>query len=105
MLLAPLAARVAPAWKLSRDELQSLADSWADVLDKWFPDLEIGVELSAALVTFAILGPRWSTPRVLAPAETKTSNDEAPSFRSSDSRPPDPPPKPGVIPAHVLAGS
>lgn len=98
LLLVPLAERVAPAWALTAAELRSLADAWGVVLDKYFPDLNLGVELQAAIVTFAVFGPRWGTPR--RPPAPEPAPD-AP--RSTRARPPDPPPKPGVIPADALA--
>lgn len=61
-LLQPLFAIAAPGWGMQPNECQALADAWAPVVDKYFPDLQLGVELNAALVTLAVLGPRLRTP-------------------------------------------
>lgn len=71
--LAPLVSAgfkiLAPAWQVTAEESDALADAWAAVLDKYFPDgalLRFGVEVNALLLTLAIFGPRWTLPRKLA---------------------------------------
>ena len=57
--------KVAPAWKVSDAEVQSLADVYGALVDKYFPGGVMnrwGLELSALMLTFAVLGPRWGTP-------------------------------------------
>ena len=61
MLLGPL-AQLAPNWQLTGDELGALADGWAPVVDKYFPDVSVGVELNAAIVTVAVMASRFGVP-------------------------------------------
>lgn len=68
LLLRPAFDLLAPAWAVSDAECKALADAWGAVLDKYWPDLQVGVELNAALVTAVVLGPRLRRPRFPAPA-------------------------------------
>ena len=59
---------VAPAWGVSDAEVRELAGAWAPVLDKYFPDgIALSVEFNAAIITLALIGPRWGKPRQLPP--------------------------------------
>lgn len=69
MLLGPLLAIRFPHNPPDEDELTLLADAWGKVLDKYFPDLNVGVELNAALVTVMFLAPRVVPPVVPADEE------------------------------------
>ena len=64
MLYSPLAAIVAPNWRLQESECKALADAHALVIDKYFPDGlgAMGPEISAVLVTVAVLGVRFKKP-------------------------------------------
>lgn len=75
MLYRPLAAIVAPNWKLQDSECKALADAHAMVIDKYFPDGlgAMGPEISAVLVTVAILGVRFNKP--LREPEKKAAAD------------------------------
>jgi hypothetical protein len=68
-------AVLAPSWNITTDEQQALADNYGAVIDKYFPEGagSFGVELSALLVTGAILAPRLGTPRK---PEKETKTDE-----------------------------
>jgi hypothetical protein len=61
--IAAVCALFCPAWALGPDEHKMLADAWAPVVDKWFPDLALGPEIAAVLVTCTVLGPKIGTPR------------------------------------------
>ena len=66
-LVAPLVSlvcmAVVPAWEISQDEQGALADSYAAVIDKYFPEgISMGPELGALLVTAAIIAPRLGRP-------------------------------------------
>jgi hypothetical protein len=63
MLLRPLFNVVAPAWEVSDDECELLGQSYGAVADKYFPNLELGVELSAVVTTVMVFGTRWGKPR------------------------------------------
>lgn len=68
-LIAPIVGLVCsvvcPAWEIGAEEQGALSQSYADVLDKYFPEGAgaFGVELSALLVTAAIITPRLKKPR------------------------------------------
>ena len=68
-LVMPLVALgcnlLAPAWDIQAEEVDALSSAYGDLLDKYFPDGAgaFGVELSALLVTGAIIAPRLGKPR------------------------------------------
>ncbi|RTR33518.1 hypothetical protein [Shewanella atlantica] len=76
-LVAPVVAlactMLAPAWNIQKEEVDALSGAYGDLLDKYFPEGAgaFGVELSALLVTGAIIMPRLGTPRK---EETKIDN-------------------------------
>ena len=51
---------LAPNWKVSEDECKSLAECYALVLDKYFPDASnaFGCEVSAIMLTAGVVGSR-----------------------------------------------
>jgi len=53
-----LAPKRGDHWKLAPGEAETLGQAYGVVIDKYFPDLGTGPELTAVLVSFAILGPR-----------------------------------------------
>lgn len=61
-LLKPTFRLLAPNWEVTDDECAMLGAAYGAVVDKYFPDLDLGVELTAALVTLAVFGPRWGKP-------------------------------------------
>lgn len=77
MLYSPLAAIVAPNWRLQESECKALADAHALVIDKYFPDGlgAMGPEISAVLVTVAVLGVRFNRP--MREPEKKPKSDDA----------------------------
>lgn len=62
-LLRPTFDLLAPAWNVSDTECENLGDAYGTVLDKYFPDFDLGPEVAALFVTFAVFGPRMRTPR------------------------------------------
>ena len=72
-ITGPLFGVLAPGWGVKPEEVKTLSESWAAVLDKYFPDIgsEWGPELAAGLVTVAVIGPRLALPR--KPAEIEQS--------------------------------
>lgn len=68
-ILVPVFKVLAPAWAVSRDECALLGEAWGAVVDKYLPDLDLGVELSAVLATALVFGPRWGTPPKVQPKE------------------------------------
>lgn len=70
MLLGPAFAVLAPNWGVQQAEITELAKAYGQVADKYFPEgMSIGVELNAAIITLAIIGPRMAIPRSDAAAE------------------------------------
>ena len=62
-LVSLVCMAVVPAWEISQDEQSALADSYAAVIDKYFPGgISMGPEMGAALVTAAIIAPRLGRP-------------------------------------------
>lgn len=75
LLLKPTFDVLAPAWAVSEPECRLLAEAYGAVLDKYLPDLDLGVEAAAVIATFAVFGPRWGKPR----AAVKPARAAAPS--------------------------
>ena len=53
-----LAAKRGAHWALSDEEATEAGRAYGDVLDKYFPDVAVGCEVTAVMVTLAIVGPR-----------------------------------------------
>ena len=63
-LIAPAFAVLAPNWDVQKSEVKMLADSYAPLLAKYFPDVsDVGPEIGAAVCTIAVIGPRLAIPR------------------------------------------
>lgn len=62
-LLRPTFDLLAPAWQVSDTECDMLGEAYGTVIDKYFPDFDLGPELAAVFVTFAVFGPRMRKPR------------------------------------------
>ena len=63
-LLTPSFAVLAPNWGVQGQEVEALADAYAPLMAKYFPDAsQVGPEIGAFLVTAAIIAPRLSIPR------------------------------------------
>ena len=86
-LLGPGFAVMAPGWGVTTQEVETLAGAYSPLLAKYFPDGpgKFGPEISAALVTVAIIAPRLTMPRQLEKAQEssrqpvkKAANDDAP---------------------------
>lgn len=72
---------LAPKWNVTDEESANLAESYAAVLDKYFPDGVLtrwGVEFNAIILTVAIIGPRLK----IAPREIPKEKTEAAPPRS-----------------------
>lgn len=77
-LLHPLFSVAAPEWKVHESECNMLGNAWGAVIDKYFPGMSIGVELNAAIITLAILGPRIAASRAAKKAAASTRVDPTP---------------------------
>lgn len=80
-LIAPLVALfcnvVAPAWAINDAEQKTLADAYAAVVDKYFPDgVPMGPEVGALMVTAAVIMPRIGRP-MKEPEPEKRADEEA----------------------------
>lgn len=63
-VVAMACAAFVPAWEVSGPEQEQLSGVYAAVLDKYFPrGMTMGPELTALLVTAAIVMPRLGRPR------------------------------------------
>lgn len=74
-----LAPRLGEHWKLADGECSSLADAYATVLEKYFPNWRSGPELAAIVVSFAVFGPRVAQSVVL-----KRQKSRAPQAPAAD---------------------
>lgn len=94
-----LARRYGELWRLDNEELETLAQAWKPVLDRYLP-LENTMWGTAALITLAMVGPRamqtdWSKGKKsnsTPPVNTKTAaggESSATSESGSQERPPE----------------
>ena len=62
---------IAPNWQISDEEAFQLAEVYGQLIDKYFPDGmgNYGAEITAVMVTGAIVLPRLKTPRKIEPKE------------------------------------
>lgn len=79
-LIAPLVtlfcASVAPAWAITSAEQSQLCESYAAVVDKYFPDgVPMGPEVGAVLVTAAVVMPRLGQPLKPEPKKEPEGGD------------------------------
>jgi len=76
-VIVPAFALLAPGWQVQNAECEMLADAYAQLIDKYFPDGigKFGVEINATLVTLAIFAPRLAIPRKQQ-SETETEAKE-----------------------------
>lgn len=76
-LIAPVVSLalgvLAPNWNVGPEEQAALSDSYGALIDKYFPEGAgaFGVELSALMITAAILTPRLGTPRKVEEKQEK----------------------------------
>ncbi len=69
LVMAPAFDVIAPNWNISKSEVKTLSEAYGAVIDKYFPDAlnGFGVELTAVIMTLAIVAPRMHKPRKLEP--------------------------------------
>lgn len=71
-----IAPRAGDHWALNDGESKALGEAYGAVLDKYFPDLTLGVEVTAILVTATVFGPRIAMQAQYTPKETRTDDDD-----------------------------
>lgn len=81
-------------WAMSPGELSALSKAYANVILKYWPDFDLGVELTCIVVTVTVMGPRLAAhqaARAAADAEAKVAepeNNTAPEKKiASDKKP------------------
>lgn len=67
-LVSLVCGSLAPAWEITEGEQGQLAEAYAAVVDKYFPDgLHMGPEIGALMITAAIVLPRLGKPMQVEP--------------------------------------
>ncbi len=79
MVLGPAFDVLAPNWKISDSESRQLANAYGAVIDKYFPGAlgNFGIELTAVVMTLAVIAPRMNKPRKLEPAKPEAAKPDA----------------------------
>ena len=62
MAIGPLFDIFAPAWNVTEQEKTMLAGAYAQVVDKYFPDIAMGPEFTAIAITGMVIAPRIGQP-------------------------------------------
>ena len=63
MAISPMFDIFAPSWEVSNTEKEQLCAAYAQVIDKYFPDFDMGCELNAIIITGMIFATRIGKPR------------------------------------------
>lgn len=76
---------LAPNWQVAPEEVEKLTEAYTALLNKYCPDGlgEYGVEISAVMMTFAIVAPRLGTPRT-APKPKEEEREQVPDVLSDE---------------------
>lgn len=74
MAISPVFDIFAPAWEVTKDEKQALAAAYGALLDKYFPDLDLGPEIGAIVITAMIIVPRIGKPRKIEEGDQGNGN-------------------------------
>lgn len=80
-----IAPRRGAHWKMSKDESKALGVAYGAVLDKHFPDLAAGPEVTAVLISIAVFGPRFATDAAAAKKPKPEQASKSASKPASDS--------------------
>lgn len=79
-VLTPAFALLAPNWNIQPAEVAALSEAYGALAAKYLPEVgEVGPEISAALVTVAILAPRVRLPRKAKAANDDSGDDDNPA--------------------------
>lgn len=54
------AVRLGDHWKATEDEARMMASAYADAIDEYFPDVEVGAGVTAVMVTAMYAAPRMA---------------------------------------------
>lgn len=85
-LLGPTFEIVCPNWQISSLETKQLAGAYGQVIDKYFPDVNLGCEMAAILLTVGILGTRIGTPRHKEPKKPEKSETPPTEKKAGESQ-------------------
>lgn len=78
-LMAPTFELLTPNWKIQPEETQALAQCYAQVLAKYWPEpSQFGPEISAGIVTLAVFGPRMKMARKVEDKKPDQGQQEVP---------------------------
>lgn len=79
-----------PAWEISPKECELLGAAHGAVIDKYFPDFDLGVELNAVLITAMVFGARIGRPtrRAEDVAKERWKGTDQPPEGATDGAPP-----------------
>ena len=86
--ISPLFDIFAPNWKVGKEEKTALCESYAVVIDKYFPDGMSGrfaAELTALTVTGMIIAPRMGQPRQAPEPKKKEVKKEEATIQAKES--------------------
>lgn len=79
MILRPMFDILAPAWNVTDMECGMLGETYGAVIDKYFPDLDLGPELAAVVTTAIVFGPRMKKPRHNPPPPAPDAEKKKPA--------------------------
>lgn len=97
-VIHPAFVLLAPNWNVQPEESAALAEAYAPVIDKYFPDAGSGMgpELMAVTVSLAVLGPRLAIPRKAQAQEVTVTEPEPKTHSAPEAKPAEPEPTTGV---------
>jgi hypothetical protein len=68
-------AVLCPNWTITEGEVNSLADAYGDVIDYYFPDINLGPAAGAILATGIVIASHAGEPRRVSPPEPEPENE------------------------------
>lgn len=76
---AIVAPRRGDHWAMSQKECDALGSAYGAVIDKYFPDFDLGVEFVAVVTTVTVFGPRIAQDIATPPADDSEPEKEEPT--------------------------
>ncbi len=78
-----------PHWAIEEDDARDAGIAYGAVVDKYFPDIEIGPELAALMITAGLFGPRIAVDRATAAAAEAESEPDLDTPEETQTETPD----------------
>lgn len=79
-----VASRKGEHWALNEMEAEEAAKAYGDVIDKYYPEAKGGPEVTAVIVTLALVGPRIGRDKMIAMEKAKAEAEKKGDGKESE---------------------